>query len=723
VKRTLTVKIALAYILIAGAAQSDAHERPLRSPLAVMAAKASTVASMLLEQYPEMLDTSVRQKISSMMETYSDASNKLWLRGSTKTAISDEEADKYFDEAEPQFRSAALQMLVAAPLIRNAIDIDSLAAEPNFKFDARYGTPLLVLYRHTSDDVLACDFDITTVTPDASKIATLDLGGEANAVRLVELKMPFSASRTITVVLTRNGSTVYQFSVTITMPSQSPLSVEVLDTDGKPVEAAVGLYSEEGKLLIPDSALDFTEAGYAYLPSRYRDRSAVEYWPGGKNAESFFIRGTLQILVPDGDYSLFITRGPEYKAFSKTISIRGKPEKTVVQLERWIDMYAKGWVSGDCHIHYARPDKQADGRLLLWTKAEDLRIGNVLRMGDARRIYFPQYAFGKQGSALDSGFALVPGQEDPRTAVLGHSISLNIKTPIRSEEHYYLYSDVFDEAHRQGGITGHAHVSQELFLVNRDMSLNIPRGKIDFEEIAEFGKIEPRLYYEFLNLGFHLAAVAGSDAPWGGSVGDSRVYAYTGTTPNPDRWFDAVRHGHTFVTSGAILEFRVDGKIPGDVISLGKRATVSVEAVVRRGSPLVRIDPLEIVVNGEVIRSFHGNEDEIVAKFPLEVDQSIWIAARTSTAHTTPVYIEVAGHRTWKLDAVHALITKRLDQLGQLDHLIDTNAASMFSNMDPEWENPDAFRAGSEKLRGMIEEAREIYRKLDTEATEQLSQR
>src|ERR1700723_3430048 len=153
VKPTLTVKIALAYILIAGAAQSDAHERPLRSPLAVMAAKASTVASMLLEQYPEMLDTSAKQKLSSMMETYSDASNKLWLRGSTKTAISDEEADKYFDEAEPQFRTAALQMLVAAPLIRNAIDIDSLAAEPNFKFDARYGTPLLVLYRHTSDDV------------------------------------------------------------------------------------------------------------------------------------------------------------------------------------------------------------------------------------------------------------------------------------------------------------------------------------------------------------------------------------------------------------------------------------------------------------------------------------------------------------------------------------------------------------------------------------------
>src|SRR5262249_46044912 len=162
----------------------------------------------------------------------------------------------------------------------------------------------------TNDDVLACDFDITTISPNPDGIVTFELGGQPNLVRLGELKMPPSASRTIQVVLTRNNATVYQFSVTVTMPAQSPLTVDVLDTDGKPVEAAVGLYSEDGKLLIPDSALDFTEAGYAYLPGRYRDRSAVEYWPGGKLTESFFIRGSFRILVPDGNYSLFVTRGP-----------------------------------------------------------------------------------------------------------------------------------------------------------------------------------------------------------------------------------------------------------------------------------------------------------------------------------------------------------------------------------------------------------------------------
>lgn len=68
-KRTFTWSVALVCISIAGATHSDAHERPLRSPLAVAAAKASTVASMLLEQYPEMMDPATKQKITAMMDT------------------------------------------------------------------------------------------------------------------------------------------------------------------------------------------------------------------------------------------------------------------------------------------------------------------------------------------------------------------------------------------------------------------------------------------------------------------------------------------------------------------------------------------------------------------------------------------------------------------------------------------------------------------------------
>lgn len=63
------------------------------------------------------------------------------------------------------------------------------------------------------------------------------------------------------------------------------------------------------------------------------------------------------------------------------------------------------------------------------------------------------------------------------------------------------------------------------------MSLNIPKQKVDFAEILQFGHLGVELYYEFLNLGFPLTASAGSDFPVGGTIGESRVYAYLGDQP------------------------------------------------------------------------------------------------------------------------------------------------------------------------------------------------
>jgi hypothetical protein len=102
--------------------------------------------------------------------------------------------------------------------------------------------------------------------------------------------------------------------------------------------------------------------------------------------------------------------------------------------------------------------------------------------------------------------------------------------------------------------------------VGRDMTLNIPRHRIDFAEFCEYGDIGEELYYEFLNLGFSLTASAGSDVPFGNTIGTSRVYVHTGNPFSPDAWFAALREGHTFVTSGPMLEFTVNGQIPGTEI-------------------------------------------------------------------------------------------------------------------------------------------------------------
>lgn len=54
-------------------------------------------------------------------------------------------------------------------------------------------------------------------------------------------------------------------------------------------------------------------------------------------------------------------------------------------------------------------------------------------------------------------------------------------------------------------------------------------------------------------LGFRLTAAAGSDFPWGSTIGEVRTLAYTGNNFNADTWFAALKAGNTFVTNGPAL--------------------------------------------------------------------------------------------------------------------------------------------------------------------------
>jgi hypothetical protein len=310
----------------------------------------------------------------------------------------------------------------------------------------------------------------------------------------------------------------------------------------------------------------------------------------------------------------------------------------------------------------------------------------------------------------------VPGQEDPRTGVLGHTISLNLQAPIRDAGRYYLYSPIFDEAHRQGGLAGYAHVNTDNFLVHRDMTINVARGKADFVEICEFGEVGTELLYEFLNLGFPLTVVGGSDVPWGRTVGDSRVYAFTGTKFNPDLWFEAVRKGRTFVTNGPMLEFTVDGRLPGEQIKPAKGQKLRVRAHAQVGSSGVPLGRLEVVANGAVIGMSDPAGNSAVLDLIVTADKSMWIAARTTGAHTTPVYVVVEGRRHWNAAEAPVLLEKRLRTLDEIEKIIDENGAAVNqARRDPEWENVEAFRRGSQELRGMIAEARSVYDRLRLE--------
>ena len=110
------------------------------------------------------------------------------------------------------------------------------------------------------------------------------------------------------------------------------------------------------------------------------------------------------------------------------------------------------------------------------------------------------------------------------------------------------------------------------------------------------------MYYDFLNLGFPLTASAGSDLPWGGTIGEVRVYAYLGEKKfTADHWFDAFRKGNTFVTNGPMLDLNVEGAIPGDKLVLDQDRSVQVSAKMQI-NPAIGLKKLELIAHGEVIK-------------------------------------------------------------------------------------------------------------------------
>ena len=61
-----------------------------------------------------------------------------------------------------------------------------------------------------------------------------------------------------------------------------------------------------------------------------------------------------------------------------------RPATSTVALERYADLPAKGWYSGDSHIHVTR-DEVADPTIWGIVAAEDVYVGNLLEMGNIAR--------------------------------------------------------------------------------------------------------------------------------------------------------------------------------------------------------------------------------------------------------------------------------------------------------------------------------------------------
>jgi hypothetical protein len=449
---------------------------------------------------------------------------------------------------------------------------------------------------------------------------------------------------------------------------EATLAVRVLDAaTGLPTPVRVTLQDAKGTrprvtgaVALSESAIPVPKQAIAVMWGQQDRAQGYALQPDG----SFYVDGAFDVRVPPGAYTLTLSKGFEYVQQTVAVDLdAGATTGREYRLQRWIDMPERGWYSSDDHIHLRRSPSD-DAAIARWIAAEDIHVGNLLEMGDFWATYFSQYAFGPRGRYQENGRFLSPGQEEPRTPEVGHTISLGASELVRFRSDYYSYDRLFDRVHELGGVTGFAHQGMS-FHGYRGMVLNTLRGKNDFLELAQFcvpqGPLALDHYYFFLDLGVKLTALAGSDFPWCGrgpaqglpgpafaQIGNARFYAYVGAPLSYDRWFAALKAGHTFVTTGPIVQLAVNGRIPGDAVDVAPGTRVRISAEAWGHDSQVPLRELEIVGHGKVLARSDGSPSRLSVELELPVTHGLWIAARCQAgsgqvAHTTPIYVTVNG--------------------------------------------------------------------------------
>lgn len=491
------------------------------------------------------------------------------------------------------------------------------------------------------------------------------------------------------------------------MPPAS-LTLQLSDEHGGPTAARVGLYRADGWSPSPsDDAL---------LLRRYSEETRQlplvampRAWPE-HGRYVFFVDGLYQASVPPGEYELVVMKGPEYALVRRSLVVAADESLTVdVPLTRWVDQPARGWLSGDVHIHIGREDAEDNPAILNFMRAEDIRVANLLEMGNLHDSYFKQYAFGAAGVHSAEGYYLVSGQESPRTSHRGHTIGLNTQRFHWPQDEYFFYDKTSDAVRAEGGLWGYAHVAIEAFNVHYGLALDVPRGKVDFVEMMQFGVMNTRYLYDFLNMGFRLLPGAGSDYPYIGFPGAERLYVQAGALQRAEDWFQALKHRRSYVTNWLTLDLAVNGDTKAVEYLLTSGESLRVVAQVRANPDFDTLDRVELVLHGEVIATVSAADaasDALLLEHEWIPSASQWFAIRAygrdgALLHSAPLYVLVDGDADFSSPARRGELAVQHQQT--LKHFLASQPS-----LDEEWERHDVeneVHAAWERVRPQLTEA------------------
>jgi hypothetical protein len=375
---------------------------------------------------------------------------------------------------------------------------------------------------------------------------------------------------------------------------------------------------------------------------------------------------------------------------------------------------------------------------MMMSEAEDQDIVNEQIANKDNRILDYQF-FVKGGGPHPLSIpdqVLVVGQEY-RPPFYGHVFLFGLKDHLISpyttgyegtaiESLYPSNTDMLRKAKSQGATVGYVHAfggsSDPLegsLGGGKGFIVDAALGATDAVEWSAAGRSGFYPLYAVWNNGLRVAAVGGedsiSDLHVSKLVGAVRTYVYTGARGlDMEAWFEGLRKGHAFVTTGPLVELMIEDRIPGeDVIVPSGGGTVEIEAHVSSITPL---EKALLVSNGEIIEEipFEGDRRSLNISRSIRVTRSGWyhlrvegkpeerypLDIRWAQAFTNPVWVLVGDQPVRSREAAEYCI-RWIDKLREM-------AEPWFG-----------WRSEKEKAHvlAQFEEAREIYRKLAREAT------
>ena len=451
-------------------------------------------------------------------------------------------------------------------------------------------------------------------------------------------------------------------------PAEQPVTLRVLGPDGQPTAVKVHAHGTGGE----------------YLPPRNRHRVPNPYFFEDYSVDFLhgphwctYIDGTAEYLLPQGEVFFEVSKGFEIAPVRCRFEISPATKEIEIKLEQVLDWRSQGWVTSDTHVHFLSPHSA-----LLEGEAEGINLVHLLASQWGELFTNVGDFDGRSVVAKNEDYQVRVGTEN-RQQMLGHISLVGYEGPMilplttggpsesaLGDPIETTLTEWARQCRAQAGVNILPHFPDP----RGEFPATIVSEMIDGVEMTSWGALYAGIspyslsdWYRFLNCGYHVAVVGGTDKMSANTaVGTVRTYAKIEEPFSLESWRDAVKKGRTFVTYGALVDLCVEGKFPGEQIALDGSATLHMEWSV--ASATIPITSVELVMGGDTIDSkrFDGLLGSSRGSFKVNVEAGSWIALRVRghqadkpeivIAHTSAVMITVAGKKPMNLpDAITIL--------------------------------------------------------------------